>query len=237
MPDSVARVSKISVSECEAVELTVSEETRKHQLGTVAHSVDSTVLDNQSLVRDQESLKRGDDLAQVRLIAGVVHLPLRIQNIVQSDQLLRLIHRTTSHTTQLLHVRADAQQQTQVHAQCSDVGTSLAADPEDAEVSVVVELDELALVDGSDTEHTLDGGDQGRALEERTGEGLERTRELRPAAGQLIVQADHGDVLFSGTLLRLDEASGAVDADDEAACDLGIEGTAVSGLLDTVATG
>lgn len=128
----------------------------------------------------------------------------------------------------------DTEQQTQVHAQGSNVGTSLAADPEDAEVAVIVELDELALVDGTDTELTLDGGDQGRTLEEGTGEGLEGAGELGLATGDLVVETDDADVLLSSTLLGLDEAGSTVNADDEAASDLGIEGTAVAGLLASV---
>lgn len=116
-------------------------------------------------------------------------------------------------------------------AEGSDVGTSLAADPEDTEVTVIVKLDELALVDGSDTELALDGRDQRGTLEERTGEGLEGTGELGLAAGQLVVQADDGDVLLSGTLLRLDQTSGAVNADNQTSCNLGVEGSAVAGLL------
>jgi hypothetical protein len=56
---------------------------------------------------------------------------------------------------------------------------------------------------------------------------------LRLAAGQLVVQTDDTHILLSGSLLRLDETGGAIDADDEAAGDLGIEGTAVASLLDS----
>jgi len=64
-------------------------------------------------------------------------------------------------------VRANTEQQTQMHAQCSDVGTRLAADPEDTQLAVVVELDQLALVDRTDTELTLNSRDEWRSLEER----------------------------------------------------------------------
>lgn len=113
----------------------------------------------------------------------------------------------------------------------TNVGSSLAADPEDTEVAVVVKLNELALVDGSDTELTLDGGDQRGTLEESTSKGLKGTGELGLAAGDLVVQADNANVLLSGTLLGLDEASGAVDTDDQAAGNLGVECSAVAGLL------
>jgi hypothetical protein len=128
-------------------------------------------------------------------------------------------------------VAADTEEETQVNTECSDVGTSLTADPEDTEVTIVVELDELALVDGSDTELTLDGRDQRRTLEERTGEGLESAGELSLATGQLVVEADDSHILLSGTLLRLNKTSGAVNADNQATGNLGIEGTAVTSLL------
>lgn len=213
---------------------TIAEETGKHELGTVADGVDSAVLDNKTLVRNEKSLEGRDDLAEVGLVAGVVHGPLSIQNIVQSNQLLGLVHGTGAHTTQLLHVGTDTEQQTQVHAQGTDISTSLAADPENTEVAVVVELDELALVDGSDAELALDGRDQGRTLEQSTSQGLEGAGELGLATGQLVVEADDSNIFLSGTLLRLDETGGAVNADNQTSSDLGIEGTAVAGLLNSV---
>lgn len=63
----------------------VPQQTGKHQLGAVADGVDSRVLDDKALVRAEERLERLDDLAQVRLVAAVVVLPLGIENIVQRD--------------------------------------------------------------------------------------------------------------------------------------------------------
>lgn len=64
-----------------------------------------------------------------------------------------------------------AEESHQVHAESPDVCASFARNPEDAQVAVIVELDDLGLVNGADTELTLDGRDQGRALEEGTREG------------------------------------------------------------------
>lgn len=216
---------------CSRAKRTIAEETGKHELGTVADGVDGAVLDDKTLVGGQESLEGRNDLAEIRLVAGVVHGPLGVKNVVEGDELLGLVHGTGADTAQLLHVAADTEEETQVDAQGTDVGTGLAADPEDTQVAVVVELDELALVDGSDTELALDGGDQGRALEEGTGQGLEGAGELGLAAGELVVKADDGNVLLTGTLLGLDEAGGAVDADNQAAGNLGIEGTTVTSLF------
>jgi len=92
-------------------------------------------------------------------------------------------------------------------------------------------LKELTFVDGPNAELAFDGGDQRRALEDGAGEGLEGACDLGDV-GNSRVQAGDADVFLAGTLLGLDEAGGAVDADDEVAGDLGIEGTGVAGLLD-----
>jgi hypothetical protein len=81
-------------------------------------------------------------------------------------------------------------------------------------VAVVVELDQLALVDRADTQLALDGGNKGRALEQGAGEGLESLGKGGLAAGDGVVEADDGNVLLTSTLLGLDEAGGAVDADN-----------------------
>jgi deoxyribose-phosphate aldolase len=49
------------------------------------------------------------------------------------------------------------------------------------------------------------------------------------------VEADDSHVLLSSTLLGLDETGGAVNADNQAARDLGIESTTVTSLFTSVA--
>lgn len=115
----------------------------------------------------------------------------------------------------------------------SDVRASLAADPKDTEVAVIVEFDELRLVDGSDTKLTLDGRNQGRSLEEGAGEELEDASKLCLAARNLVVESHNRNVLLSGTLLGLNESRGSVDANDQTSCDFGVESTAVAGLFYT----
>lgn len=92
-------------------------------------------------------------------------------------------------------------------------------------------LKELTFVDGPDAELTFDGRDQGRALEDGASEGLEGASDLGDV-GNSGVEAGDADVFLACTLLGLDEASGAVNTDDEVAGDLGVEGTGVAGLLD-----
>lgn len=45
----------------------VAEQTRDHQLGTVADGVDGAILDDDALVAGEEGLQRADDTAQVGL--------------------------------------------------------------------------------------------------------------------------------------------------------------------------
>jgi hypothetical protein len=239
IPDSVEIVSQDQVMMHHASEispmtwklLTVSKETRNHELGTVADGVDGRVLDNDTLVGSQESLKRADDSPEVALVALVVIEVLCVQNIVQRDHALLLVHGTTPYTSQLLHVSTDTKKQTQVDTEGTDVGSGLARNPEDTELSLVVKLVQLALVDGSDTELSLDGTDQRRTLEKSSSQSLKSTRELLLAARQFVVQSDDADVLLSGTLLRLDETGGTVDADNQTTSDLGIKGARVTGPL------
>lgn len=155
---------------------------------------------------------------------------------MKSNHVLVLIHSTATNTTQLLHVRTNTEKQAEVHAKSSNIGTGLAADPEDTQVAVIVKLDKLALVNGSDTELTLNSRDQGRTLEQGTGERLEGAGELGLTARQLVVEANDADVFLSGTLLGLDQPSGAVNADNQAASDLGVEGTAVASLFNAIAS-
>ena len=210
-----------------------AEETGQHELSTVADGVDRAVLDDDALVAGEETFKGRDDVTEVRLVAVVVVEPLGVENIVESDQVLSLIHGTRPHAAQLLHVGANTEQKTQVNAKSTDVGTSLAADPENTKLPLIVEFVELALVDGTDTELALDGGDERGTLEERTGEGLESARELSLTTGELVVKADDADVLLTSTLLGLDETCSTVNADNQTSSDLGVESTGVTSLLNT----
>jgi hypothetical protein len=89
-------------------------------------------------------------------------------------------------------------------------------------------------VDSSDTELTLDGGNERGTLEQSSGERLKGTRKLRLASRKLVVHANDANVLLSGSLLGLDETGGTINADEEATSDLGVESTAVTSLLDSL---
>lgn len=217
-------------------ELTEAEETRNHELCTVADGVNSAVLDDNTLVGCEKTLKGTDDPAQIRFVALVVIQPLRIHDIVQSDHTLVLVHSSTAHTTELLHVRTDAEKKTKMNTQSTNVSSRLTADPENTKVSVIVELEKLALVDGSDTKLALDSRDKRRPLEESTGQGLQSASELGLATGDLVVETDNANIFLSGALLRLDQTSRTVDTNDQASSDLRIESTTVTGLVGPLKT-
>lgn len=130
-------------------------------------------------------------------------------------------------------MRAHSQKQSQVHTESSDVGASFTAHPKDAEMTIVVKFVQLAFVDGSDTELSLDGGDQWRSLEQSTSQCLESPGELSLASGQLVVQSNNTHVFFSSALLRFDQPSRAIDADNKTSRNFGIEGATVTSLLDS----
>ena len=128
---------------------------------------------------------------------------------------------------------ADTEEETKVDTESTDVGTGLARNVEDGKLALVVELEELAGVDGADTELSLDSRNKRRALEESTSESLEGARELCLSTGELAVQTEDCNIFFSCALLALHETGGAVNADNQTSSDLGIESSRVTGALDT----
>lgn len=131
---------------------------------------------------------------------------------------------------QLLHVTSHAQQETQVDTQCPDVCSCLTADPEDGQVPLVVKLQQLGLVDGPDPQLTLHGRDERGPLEEGSGQGIDGLRQLLDIL-EGVVQPEYCHVLLTGSLLRLYQTGGSVDADDEAAGHFRVKGTGVTSLL------
>ena len=208
----------------------VAEQTWDHELGTVAHGVDGAVLDHHTLVTGEEHLEGLDHPPEVGLVPGVVKHPLGVEDVVHRAHGVRLGEGSRADTAKLLHVTTDSEEETEVDTERADVGSGLAAHPEDGQVALVVELDHLGLVDGADAEVPLDGSDQRGPLEEGTGQGLHSLVQLLLVV-ERVVQAEDGHVLLTSTLLRLDQARGPVDAHNQAASDLGIQGSTVSGLF------
>lgn len=115
-------------------------------------------------------------------------------------------------------------------AKSSHVSAGFTAHPDDTHLLLSIVLDDLGLVDSSDSELSLDGGNKRGLLEHRTGELLESLIELARVLN-VVVETNDTDVLFTSTLLSLHETSSTVKADDEASGDLRIESAGVAGLL------
>lgn len=115
-------------------------------------------------------------------------------------------------------------------------------------MSYWIVLDKLGLIDGSHTELTLDSADEWWALEECSSQLLQSLVQLL-AVLDCVVESDNRHILFSCILLRLDQSSSTLDANNKAASDLfgghlksqekakdqdlGIKGSAMSSLLNT----
>lgn len=67
---------------------------------------------------------------------------------------------------------ANTEQKTQVNTESTHVGTSFTRGPEDGEMAVVVEFKQLAFVDSTNTQLTLDSRDKRRTLEKSTSQGF-----------------------------------------------------------------
>lgn len=121
----------------------------------------------------------GSKLGEPLTVTGIIVQPLCVHHVMHSDHVIIFGHGTTPYPPQLLHVPAHAQNQPQMHAQGSDIRASLAGDPEHGEVALFIKFEQLGFVDGPNAKLTFYGGDEGRALEEGAGEGLERTGQGR----------------------------------------------------------
>lgn len=100
----------------------------------------------------------------------MVQKVLGIDDVVHGDELVVLVRDSGPVSSQLLHLAAHSEQQTEMDADGTHVRARLALDPEDALLLLLIVLDQLVLVDGTDTQLTLHGGNERRALEEGTGQ-------------------------------------------------------------------
>ena len=112
------------------------------------------------------------------------------------DNIVILAHRPAPYAPELLHVPADTKNKPEMHTERPDVRARLARHQEHGQVALLVELEQLGLVDRAHAELPLDGRDERRALEERTGQGLDRAGE-GSGVGQGRVEAKDGNVLLS----------------------------------------
>jgi hypothetical protein len=105
------------------------------------------------------------------------------------------------------------QQQPQVNAERPDIGSSLTRDPKHSQIPLLIKLEQLGFVHGTNAELALHSRDQRRTLEEGTGQGLERSGECA-GVWKGVVESKDGNVFFACALLRFDETRCPIDADD-----------------------
>jgi len=198
-------------------------------LSAVADRVDGSVLDDNSWVASEQYLQRHDDSPEVVFLAELLEVPLGVLDVVHSNHRAVFLESSTSDPSELCHVRSASQQVAYMDAHCSNVGSRLAGYPEYAHVPLLVELEQLGLVDGPDSQLFLDGRNERRPLEAGAGERVERLLDLLGLV-HLAMELDDRDVLLTCGLLSLDEPGGVVQASNQAASDFWIEGATMARL-------
>ena len=181
------------------------------------------------------SLGRGENIpcGPQLTISGVVVQPLRIQDIVHRHDIVVLSRRSTSHPSQLLHMRPNAQQKPQMHTQRSDICSRFTTDPKHPQIPLGIILDQPTLVDRPHTQLALDSRNQWWSLEQSPCQSLQTAFQRFDAIWEGVVESDDADVFFSGALLGFDKSGGAVDANDQAAGDFGVERAGVTCFFDS----
>ena len=106
---------------------------------------------------------------------------------------------------------ADSEVEAKVVAESTDVGAGLAANPKNSHFLVLVDLEQLAFINGADSQLLLDGGYGRRFLKERACEMIKRTLHFSEARRRAM-QFHDTYVLLALLLLGLHQASGTVDA-------------------------
>jgi hypothetical protein len=62
-----------------------------------------------------------------------------------------------------------------MNAKSTNISTSFTADPKNGQMSFIIKFDQLGFVDGSNSQLSFDGGNQGRSLKEGTSQGFQAT--------------------------------------------------------------
>lgn len=185
----------------------------EHEFGSVADGVDGGILDDNSGVSLEHDFEWHDGSSQVGLILEMVVSPLGILDVVHGDEVIIFSHQTTSDSSEFFHVSSDSEKETHMNAECSDVGSGLAGDPEDSESLFLIVLEQLGIIDGSDSEFSLDGGDEGWFLEDGSEERFKGLSQLNLGL-DFSVQSDNTNVLFSCSLLTLNKSGSSVQTDN-----------------------
>lgn len=91
---------------------------------------------------------------------------------------------------------SDTKDKAEVYTERTDIRAGLTRHPEDSQIAFLIKLKELGLVDGTNTELTLDSGDEWWALEESTSQGLDSARESG-SFGKGRMETKNSNVLLS----------------------------------------
>merc|ERR1712013_425067 len=146
----------------------VPKNTRQHQLCSVTYCVDTRVLNDETFVRHEESLQWLHDTTQVRLIIRVIVHPLCVHDVVHRHQIVVLVLNARAYTTQLLHVSAHAEYETEMHTQRTHIRSRLTRHPEHRKVTLLIPIEKFVLVDGTHAKFTFHCRDEWWSLKERT---------------------------------------------------------------------
>jgi hypothetical protein len=92
-------------------ELTVAEDTGEGKLSAMANGAHSRILNHNALVANQQSLQRVDHSAERSLITLTIVDVHGIQEVVEGDKVLILVHVTGANTAQLLHVGTNSKKE------------------------------------------------------------------------------------------------------------------------------
>lgn len=152
----------------------------------------------------QEDFQRQNDSSKIGFILVIVISPLGVKNVMHGDKIVTFCHVTTSASSELFHVSSDTEQKSDVHAESSNVGTSLTADSEDTQSLFDIILQEFWFVNGSDSELSLYGWDFWGLLEKTASQSAENLLETDFIVDRA-VKTDDTDILFTCRLLRFDK--------------------------------
>lgn len=203
----------------------ISKDTWNHEFSSITDRVDSGVFDDDSLEGDEETFQWEDDSSKIRFVTELFESVLSTLQVVHSDHILVLRHDTRSVSSKFFHMGGNTEFQTDVDTESSDVGTGLALDPKQTESVFFIIFDKSIFIDGSNSEFSLDGSDDGWLLEAWTSKGIKSLDDSCFTSLDLVMESNDTDILFTGLLLSLSQSSSSVNTDDQTARNFRIQST------------
>jgi hypothetical protein len=150
---------------------------------------------------------------------------------MHGEKLFVFVHDSGPDSPELFHGTLDSQKESEVLAKGSNVTSRLNRTPKDGQSLVFVVLEEFDLVNLPDSESLFDSRNSGWHLKNRTSQ---KTHGLDQCFSRLDLRmhSQNTNVFLTGSLLGLGQSCSPVEASDQTASDLGIQGTRVTSLLD-----